>query len=475
MHKYKKWASLLIFGLIACSNLIPKEEGYSNQLNEISKNGFVSASVIDMTTGEAIVAFNEQKRLVPASLTKIFTSAAGFELIGNDYRFSTKFFLYKAKSANKQSLIIQGGGDPTLGSDRWDETKEGYLFEKVFNALEKNNLRVVEDIILDDHLFSGITYPSKRNWEDIANYYGAAPNALTFKENTFRLKLSSPKNIGKTCKVVSTDPPIDKYFQCFVKSSTVNKDSAYIYGHPQMDTWYVSGSIPAGRSAFTIKGALPDPPKTLATRLQKYLSGHGISMQGEVKKGVIDHYKGKVLLFEHQSPTLAQIISVVNKKSFNLYADHLFFQIAISSGKEANWDNASIVLQSFWNKRIPDFSGTFYDGSGLSPFNRFSAKDMTEALCYVEKTRYSGNFKNTLSVAGQDGTLKSLFNSEEGIEGAFIGKSGSMNGVLNYCGYLTSCSGKKYAICIMVNGFNESFSEVRQHVAEFLNHVMQNE
>ncbi|MBS2100540.1 D-alanyl-D-alanine carboxypeptidase/D-alanyl-D-alanine endopeptidase [Carboxylicivirga linearis] len=466
----KVWLSIMLVALIACSNS-EKREDYTNQLSNISVNGFISASVIDLKTNQSLIAFNEQKRLISASLTKIFTTGAAYDLLGGNYRFFTNFYLSNSK---KPSLIVKGGGDPTLGSDRWETTSEDFLFKHILNALRKNKVFEIHDVVIDDNLFLGVSYPSKRNWEDMANYYGATPHALTYKENTFRLTLSSPKQVGKICRVVKSDPEIDKQFNCLVKSSSVNKDSAYIYGHPDMDQWYVSGSIPAGRTSFVIKGALPDPSNTFATRLRLYLSANGIMVRGGVVKGKVEQYSNKKELLIHQSPALNQIIKVINKKSFNLFADHVFFQMALEQDKQANWDNSSFLLQNYWKERIDKFSGVFYDGSGLSPFNRFSSDDMVKALSYIYDQDYSDEFMSSLSVAGEDGTLKSLF-KEDKVLGSFIGKSGSMNNVLGYCGYLTTQSGNEYAVCIMVNGFSEPFSEVRHRISLLLKDMMQNQ
>lgn len=455
-------------GLLSCSNSINQEEiKHKVDVDQISDNGFVSICVKDIEHGETLLALNEAKRLIPASLTKVFTTSAAIELLGQDFRFRTKIFLAQSND-HKFQLLVKGGGDPTLGSDRWDYTKEESLFREILKVLRERLITNIDGgIVIDESLFDGIAYPSKRNWEDMGNYYGAPPSAISFKENTFILTLSSPKQTEQLCTIVGSDPKLEQPLDCFVKSSPVNKDSAYIYGHPNMDRWYVSGTIPAGRKVFTIKGALPDPGMTLAKRLKLFLLDHNINVRDQITKNNVANYTNKEMLLQFQSPRLEEIVDVVNKKSFNLFADHLFFQLAIANNINADWDNASMILEKFWKERLDIFTGKFYDGSGLSPFNRFSSLDMVNALTYIHKTEYANTFKHTLSKAGENGTLKSFFN-DKALNGSFIGKSGSMNSVLGYCGYVNTKSGQSLAVCIMVNGFNESHAHVRDNIAKLL-------
>lgn len=453
---------------IGCSFATEKKKDQESL--SLKTTGFVSAYVVDLDGGNVMVDHNSTKRLTPASLTKVFTSSAALDLLKPDFRFETQFFM---TSGSSNRLLIKGGGDPTLGSDRWDMTKPEKLFSEVLSTLQKNKIKSVEGIVLDLSLYGAVKYPSKRNWEDMANYYGAPPSALTFKENTFYMTLSSPDKVGEKCKVIKCDPAIDKQIDCFVLSSAVNKDSAYIYGYPDMDRWYVSGSIPAGRKSFKIKGALPNPEQYFAQQLKAFLINKGIEVNGKITYDEVKNFPKVKLVHQHYSPSLSEIVTVINKRSHNLFADHLFLQMAISQNKGGNWDDATKELEAYWTRNLPNMTGRFYDGSGLSPFNRFSASDMVGALQYINSQSWSDVFKQSLSVAGQDGTLKSLFNEGDS-EGLFIGKSGSMEGVLCYCGYVTTKSGKQLVLCIMVNGFTETYKELRGEISDAIRNIINN-
>src|SRR5690606_940694 len=115
-------------------------------------------------------------------------------------------------------------------------------------------------IWLDQSLFPENHYPDGRLWEDMANYYGAPPSAISWRDNSFDVFLKSPHFIGALCDVTGTAPVMSAInFKSSVIAASGGKDSAYIYGYPGLTDWEVRGSIPAGRSSFRIKGAMPFP------------------------------------------------------------------------------------------------------------------------------------------------------------------------------------------------------------------------
>ena len=162
------------------------------------------------------------------------------------------------------------------------------------------------------------------------------------------------------------------------------------------------------------------------------------------------------------SPPLKEIIKVVNKRSVNLFADHLFLTLGKQKGK-ANWDNARTIFTEFWNDRIGENDIHFHDGSGLSPFNYFTSVDMVRALKYNAKSTTAKEFKASLAISGIDGTFKKIWNSDK-TRGRVIGKSGYLQGVLGYAGYITTASGRELAFCIMVNHFSGKVSRVRDMI-----------
>ncbi|MCF6243071.1 MAG: D-alanyl-D-alanine carboxypeptidase, partial [Bacteroidales bacterium] len=84
------------------------------------KNASISFLATEISTGKTIAELNSNQGMIPASTQKLFTTATILELTGINYRFKTTIqysgTIDTLTKTLKGNLIIQGGGDPTLGS-----------------------------------------------------------------------------------------------------------------------------------------------------------------------------------------------------------------------------------------------------------------------------------------------------------------------------------------------------------------------
>jgi len=465
---------VLVLFLLSCSTKESKQDRVTPGFESLNvlKGAIVSGYIVDMQTGEVIASENAEIRMTPASLSKIFTSSAALSILGADFRYRTVI----AKTGHVSNgnllgdLMIIGGGDPTLGSKYFPSTVPEKVMKEIVSIIKKAGVSSVSGkLVIVSDFFDPPAYPSLRLWEDMSNYYGAPPSGLTFMDNTFKVTLRSPSVIGKKCSIVNIEPDVGIKPECRVLSSASENDSAYIYGFPGSKDWYIDGSMPAGRSRFVIKGAMPFPQKVFGRMLISYLKNNGIQVRslafGKSRQTV--RYDTIGTLY---SPPLADIVKLVNKKSINLFADHLFLTMAKHYGK-ADWDNARKVLDNFWKGKIGNNDIYLHDGSGLSPYNHCTAKDMVTVLRYDAKSSISRDFKSSLSVSGIDGTLKRIWNSAE-TKGKVAGKSGYMKGVLGYAGYITTKKNKRFAFCVIVNRFTGPVKEVRGLIEQEIENII---
>lgn len=401
----------------------------------------------DVATNKVVAEYQAQQSLTPASVTKIITTATALDMLGADFRFETRL------EYDGDNLYIIGGGDPTLGSEFF--AKKDFIAEWV-DAVKKAGITKLDGtVIASAEIFDDEPIPLRWTWEDMGNYYAAGVYGLSIFDNTYRIHFQS-QAAGTKPKIVTTIPKVDYHFDNRLAAANNEKDSAYIYGIPFSDERVIRGTIPAGRKDFAVKGDIANPPQYLVDLLKKAFIKNAISVgTTPIKNG-----KQATTLHRHFSPPLAEIVKLTNFRSNNLFAEHIFKYLSLQTAKTGNNRDAVSVILNHWKKKGLDTSGVFlYDGSGLSPQNAFSADFLTRLLVLARK---NDSFYASLPVAGREGTVASFLKSTPLAGNARL-KSGSIDGVQTYAGYITK-GGKEYAVTILVNHFTGSRAALRKQI-----------
>ena len=437
------------------------------------KDASVGIKLINVKSGESVFEYNANKLMIPASTLKIVTSAAALEILGADYRFKTQIGfigeLYENKELNGD-LVIMGGGDPTLGSMYFSNSTSNTNFISYWvQKIKAAGIRKISgDIVLDASIYDSEKVPSTWIWGDIGNYYGAGASAFTCYDNLFRITFKSPERAGELTEIISTYPKIEGLeISNEVVSSEINSDRAYVFGSPLDKKRVISGTIPKGKNAFMIKAAVHRPEEILAEELLLKLAQGGIFISGKIKFQKTDKTKFQTI-YIHESPTLAEIVEVLNHESVNLFAEHLVKQIAAEKSGLGNREKGIELITEFWkSKGIFDDNFFMEDGSGLSHFNAISPNQISSILVFMaQKSLKSEAFFNSLPNAGS-GTL-SGFNTEFFPMNTLKAKSGSMSRVRCYAGYLETDSANKIAFSIMFNHFSGTNSKLVKEIENLL-------
>lgn len=431
-------------------------------------NASIGISVTDNRTNEKLIESKPQLSLVPASTLKIITTATALEVFGPDFRFQT--VLSHSGIIRNDTLFgdlqIVGGGDPTLGSNYFPETKQ--FQEEWTKALQNKSVRVIAgDFILDATIYEPQTIPNTWIWEDIGNYFGAGASGISVYDNLYEIHLKSANAAERTTQVIRIIPEVPNLeLKNEVLSSDVNSDQAYVFGSPMENRRIIRGTIPKNQSDFVVKGSVPDPSALLASEFRKKLSANGISISGITKYEKAK--TGSAQLSIIQSPPLRDIIRITNHESVNLFAEHFLKHLAFQkTGLGTTEDGCKFVMQ-FWKDKGLDMTGFFMnDGSGLSRFNAVTASQMVSILNYMKtKSLYSTDFYESLPTVG-NGTL-TVFNSDNFPDQSLHAKSGSMTRVRCYAGYLSTISGSQLSFAIMLNNFSCSQSEAFRKIEVLL-------
>lgn len=393
-----------------------------------------SLYVINAGNGQVVFDKNGQIGLAPASTQKIITSAAAFALLGQDFRYQTRF-----GTANN-TLYIFPSGDPTLGSERWQNTKAGKTLERIIASLRQKHLHV-EAISVHNDGWAHRDIPDGWIWQDMGNYYGAGAEKLNWRENQYDLLLQSGNNIGSHVRIAGTNPKLFGYslHSMVTAAARGTGDNAYIY-FPLNDTvGIVKGTIPVNENGFGISGAFPSGANQFVAELTDNLINAGMADPSlNVKKisGVkTDEY---TIVHTETSPPLDSIIYWFNKKSINLYGEALLKTMAYERKGYSATDTGVSIIKNFWEQNGIDAAElNIVDGSGLSPLNRVTTRAQVEILKYAQEQNWFSSFYRSLP---EYNGMKM--------------KSGTIRNVKGFTGYHTSNDGTTYIFSFLVNNYN---------------------
>ncbi len=429
----------------------------------------VSARYLD--NGEKIISYNSEVALAPASNMKLITSSTALDVLGENYKFSTKIF-YDGEIDSEGNLtgnvFIVGGGDPTLGYNLVKGSLSlSHLMANWVKAFKDKGIKSIKgNIIADDLLYDRNPIPNNWYWIDLGNYYAASTSALTINNNLYHLYFKPGNNVGDIAKVLRTEPIIEglKFTNNMKTGKRGSGDNGYIFTAPLQFNAILRGTIPKGEKEFSIKGSIPNPPLFAAQYLQNTLQQNGITVKGNAQllQGKKNYNEGKMIV-ETLSPTLKEIVFIVNKKSDNLYTEMLLRAIGLKAEGVGSVEKGIETVKEYFSRNKIDINGLImFDGCGLSRSDAITTNLMLNLLSMLTKKKYFNSFYNSLAVVGDRDDISAYRNYGIGtaIERNAHIKSGVIEGVRAYSGYLKDGNGRTIIFSMIANNFKGSGSAV---------------
>lgn len=370
---------------------------------DILKNGQSSLTVIDNKSGKIIYENNGQLGLPTASTLKVITAITAFDLLGEDYTFNTKLYYtgeIDSSGTLHGNIIIEGGGDPSLASDRFDKSEETLLNEWTKAIKELGIKHINGNIIGDDRLYNGYQAPGGYSWSDLGNYYGAGLSSLNWRENKIGLTFIS-HTIGQ--KTTLKDPSVRYEYLTFVNETTTGQlgsgDNVYGFCSPYSNIVFLRGTYGADLKK-TIEISSPNPAHDAAYALYTRLERDSIFTTNKpttlnLLRDFNIYDDEKILIATHQSPPLRELIHWFNQKSINLYGEALLIAIGRLTTGNAGFRESGLLVQKYWNQKlgIPIGEINIYDGSGLSQQNRVTTKAIARIMHYAKSKTWYKEFE----------------------------------------------------------------------------------
>jgi D-alanyl-D-alanine carboxypeptidase/D-alanyl-D-alanine-endopeptidase (penicillin-binding protein 4) len=422
------------------------------------RHGTLSLHVEEAATGVVVFDLNGQVGLAPASCQKLFTSVAALDLLGADYRYTTRLG-YRGKieaGVLKGDLCLSGSGDPTLGSWRYDSTKEDVVLGRLVQAVKGAGIRrYTGRLIGEEGRWGTESLPRGWIWEDIGNYYGAGAWGLNWHENQYDVRLKSGTAIGDPAEIAGFRNEVQglQWINELKTGAPGSGDNAYIYLPPYSKMAFLRGTVPLQKEETVISGSIPMPSRQAELLFREALKKEGIGTKEGAGTKDAAARDATIYIGQSVSPRLDSINYWFLRRSINLYGEALIKTIALEKTGEASTEKGAELVRDFWAQRGIDRSAVhIIDGSGLSPQNRVTTDALVRVLQYARTRPWYPAFYQALPLINK-----------------MHMKSGAIGGARSFSGYQVAADGKEYVFSIIVNNYDGSSSEVIQKLFNVLN------
>lgn len=358
-------------------------------LSKLPSSTHAAVLVFNPLTRDTIFSLNSAASMIPASNTKLFTTATALSELGGD-------FILKTSLLSDDSNIKDG----TINGDLYIKGYGNSLFsqedlEKCVNDLKQKGIKKITGKIIGDDSYFDDVY-TRDDWirDEVAN-----------------VKL----------------PPIS--------ALVLDRNRKVIYKK-------------RGRRTRRYLVNITNPPLNAAENLRSELLNQGIEVDSKAVEGITPD---GALEITSSGITLRNLLQDINKHSDNFLAECLFKTLGAEvSGKQGNaFFSTQAILSFIKDNGIFSDGSSVVDGSGISRFDQITVGALAGVLekMYFDLAHFD-DFFNSLSIAGIDGTLRHRMRGTRA-ENNFRGKTGTLNGVSSLSGYVTAASGDDLIVSII--------------------------
>lgn len=410
--------------------------------------GSAGVQIIALPSGRVVCQSRPKDQFVPASLVKLLTSYAALKKLGPSFRFTTTVFAAEEPSAGviAGDIWIKGNGDPF------------FVSEKTLLLARALKERGVTHIRGGIHVDNSFFQPASEHICLDAGCVGiynpvVSPTAIDY--NTITIKLSFPAKGAKTPKIESS--PEGGYVTLAGSAGSGKKGS---------DTLRLRslGATGDGREQFQLSGQLSarggrirqyrfnvaDPAGSFAHAVRAALNRSGIRVSGAIADEGMAPPQAKAIAF-YDSPPLSELVGGLNKYSNNFMAEMLLKALGgnVAGAPGTTSKGIAVIRSSLKEAGIPDEVGTLDCGSGLSRFCLVSPDTFCRLLAAAWQDQAMGSdFVSSLAANAGVGTLRGRMH-RPGL--TVRGKTGTLNDVVGFAGYVSGPSGNTYAAVIILN------------------------
>lgn len=417
-----------------------------------SSGAVIHARAVELPAGREIYARRSDEPCMPASNFKLLVSAAGLDMFGPGHTFKT----YLARAGDDLWLI--GTGDPGPGDYRLARAAGGTpvtLLEQWAIELERRGIhRIAGDLVFYDGAFDRqLVHPA---WYKhfLVHWYAAPVTGLNFNDNSIDVTVS-PGEPGQPARY-EVMPPVEN-IQIINRCITGEKKAPSIRKSPGEPVYTLDGGCTERKEL--ISKPVDDPGAFFAEALRVQLAKRGIQIAGRVRRsetpldGVMPPPASRIIA-THETK-ITDVLARINKNSQNMFAECMAkltgqaYEAQRGRRAPGSWESGATALHAFLKKSgIDDSKLSAIDGSGLSDRNRVTTRMLTELMTVMFSRPDAQAYRDSLTIAGVDGSLRARM---PGLKGKVYGKTGYIGGVCSTSGYLQTRDGQWLAFSFIYN------------------------
>lgn len=438
-------------------------------VESISRSEALKSSVFGVLAvtegGDTLAAWNCDQRMVPASTMKLITTGMAVHRLGADFKYVTRLGYSGSidEGVLDGDLYIIGGGDPTIVSKDSIAIPRTELFRQWKSFLDKAGIKRIKGrVIGDGRYFDGPMEHDTWSYQDIGTAYGTGLNGLSFYENAQDFRVSAGPSVGSpvNVSVAFPDTPWMKFEYPCRTAPAGTGDQLYLFNTEFAPRAEVRGSFAIDRKPRTEEFSNRFGAYTCAHYFSTYLKTKGVEVTGgpaDVRNGRIrtdlssseyGPFASKVddlnILGQTYSPTLRSIARETNLKSDNFYAETLFRTLGRRLHHSASYDSSYVAVNEVMKSLgVSADDVRIVDGSGLARHNYVSPSFFVRFLSAMMDSPSFGDYIQTIGRPGDRHYESRLREAPASVKSRVHLKSGSMNGVRCFSGYIEPSAGSK--------------------------------
>lgn len=452
---------------------------------------FWGIEVFSPARGRTLFSLNAHRYFIPASVTKLFTAAAALDLLGPDLRFRTYAGARSRIDRDGRllgNLYLVGGGDPDLAGCALPYTPEKKeqscdattVLDQLAQQVAAKGVRVVTgDLVVDQSFFSMEPYPLGWAVGDLTWNSAAPVRALSLADNVLTLAVEPGESVNDRGRL--TWEPFTRFYDVRNQTWTVpagEETLLYVRRNPGSRLLEVSGPIALDHKGRTLQVAIEEPSELVGDLFRQALECRGVRVLGRIQAqfSPAPPFTAEqtavlpVVLAEHESLPLVEDVTLTNKVSHNLHAEMLLRHLGRLPPPDSPLPErprrphqppprrgdgsveAGLEVLRAWlaNAGVNPNDVDFYDSSGLTRRNLVTPHAVVQLLKYAEGRPWAALFRNSLPVAGVDGTLENRMKESAG-RGRVRAKTGSLGQTNALAGMVETLSGERLLFALFVN------------------------